>query len=291
MSRERLRLLWYALMVPLVAQDSLEQELAEVGHYVTHYSADELAREPWHLQRLRALLRQAATRNIWTETAAWAWKIWAGTMDPAGARGQDTAGTAFQGNPAAVLRAMDERSSVRLFDASPVPDDVLSAVLRSAIQAPSSCNRQPVRFLVVTDTPEIEYLSGARGSNYLRQAKALILVLCDLRRYRETGLERAYSPYLDAGAAIENMLLAATACELGSCWVNCGQDEIAEGVRRQVYKRFGIGPELLWAGMVALGYALRAVPKPPRNPLEYYLLDGAPAASQRDISQEAAASR
>ena len=176
---------------------------------------------------------------------------------------------------------MNERSSVRLFDASPVPDDLLSAVLRSAIQAPSSCNRQPVRFMVVTDTPGIEYLAGARGSNYLRQAKALILVLCDLRRYRETGLERTYSPYLDAGAAIENMLLAATACGLGSCWVNCGQDEIPQDVRRQVYERLDIGPELLWAGMVALGYARRAIPKPPRHSLECYLLDRHGAASWR----------
>ena len=99
MIRERLRLLWHAARVPLAARHSLEQEVAEVAHYVTHYSADELAREPWHLQRLRALLRQAATRDLWTETVAWAWKIWAGTIDPTGARGQDTAGTLSRATP------------------------------------------------------------------------------------------------------------------------------------------------------------------------------------------------
>ena len=46
-----------------------------------------------------------------------------------------------------------ERRATTSFDGSPVPDDVLSAILNAGMEAPSGYNLQPWRFIVVR-TPD-----------------------------------------------------------------------------------------------------------------------------------------
>jgi nitroreductase len=75
--------------------------------------------------------------------------------------------------------------------------------------APSGYNRQPWEFVVVTQRARIEQLASP-VAQWMGQAGALIAVVMDPTS--EYWLE-------DASAAIENMLIAATALGYGSCWV------------------------------------------------------------------------
>jgi nitroreductase len=49
-----------------------------------------------------------------------------------------------------VLSAIEGRKSIRVFKSDPVPREMIEKVLQAAIQAPSSSNQQPWRFIVVT---------------------------------------------------------------------------------------------------------------------------------------------
>ncbi|HXI03675.1 MAG TPA: nitroreductase family protein, partial [Candidatus Saccharimonadales bacterium] len=51
----------------------------------------------------------------------------------------------------AFLESMRRRRSVRDFSPDPVPEALLRSVIEAAAQAPSGANRQPWRFVLVTD--------------------------------------------------------------------------------------------------------------------------------------------
>ncbi|HNK64298.1 MAG TPA: nitroreductase family protein [Anaerolineales bacterium] len=60
------------------------------------------------------------------------------------------------------------RRSVRRFRPDPVPDSVLRDILHTATFAPSAHNRQPWRFIVLTDPRAKERLSNSMGEEFQR---------------------------------------------------------------------------------------------------------------------------
>ena len=52
-----------------------------------------------------------------------------------------------------LLEGLMTTRAIRRYRDEPVPDDVLRAVLFAATRAPSGSNRQPFRFVVLTDGP------------------------------------------------------------------------------------------------------------------------------------------
>lgn len=63
------------------------------------------------------------------------------------------------------------RRSVRRFKPDPVPDSVLRDILHTATFAPSAHNRQPWRFIVLTDSSTKTHLSDAMAEEFLRDLK------------------------------------------------------------------------------------------------------------------------
>ena len=64
------------------------------------------------------------------------------------------ADTALPADRFGLLEGITTTRAVRSYTSDPVPDDVLRAVLFAASRAPSGSNRQPFRFLVLTDGPK-----------------------------------------------------------------------------------------------------------------------------------------
>ena len=60
------------------------------------------------------------------------------------------------------------RRSIRRFKTDPVPDSVLRDILHTATYAPSAHNRQPWRFIVLTDSPAKKHLSDAMAGEFQR---------------------------------------------------------------------------------------------------------------------------
>jgi nitroreductase len=108
-----------------------------------------------------------------------------------------------------LFEAVKTRASVRSFAPCDIADAKLEAIVDAGRRAPSGVNRQPCEFIIVRDKALIEALGKIQDC--IAQATATIAVVVD---------EKA-TPYWreDAAAAIENMLLAATAMGYASLWV------------------------------------------------------------------------
>jgi nitroreductase len=106
------------------------------------------------------------------------------------------------------LEAIRKRRSVREYTGEPIPKEDLETIVDAGRLAASGHNHQPWDFVVVTERAMIEQLKVA--SLWMEQAGAIIAVVVDpsSRWWQEDG-----------SAAVENMLIAATALGYGSCWL------------------------------------------------------------------------
>jgi nitroreductase len=124
------------------------------------------------------------------------------------------------------------RHSVRTYRPDPPPEELILQCLEAARTAPSWRNGQCWRFVVVQERKAIEQLAAQRIYGYpinswLTSAPAVVVACADPR---ESG-RHGDLPYwaVDTAIAMENLVLAATAVGLGTCWV-AGFDE--EAIRR-----------------------------------------------------------
>lgn len=95
-----------------------------------------------------------------------------------------------------------------------VPRDDLRRILEAGLAAPSGCNKQTTSFIAVDDAQTLQRLKDVIDPPIAQTAPAAICVLTQrITAYRD----KCYAVQ-DYAAAIENMLLAATALGYQSCW-------------------------------------------------------------------------
>ena len=181
-----------------------------------------------------------------------------------------------------VLEAIRKRRAVRHYRPDPVSGEDIMTVLHAANSAPSALNRQQWEFLVVKGEKILEmgksyrstldaYLanwdaSPMRGfitkEEFIRYAEtyggapAVIVILTpvdELANFRKANLE-------SASAAMQNLLLAATALGLGTCWMT-GPLRDEESLRRIL----PIPDDREIVAVTPLGYPETIPAPPPRS--------------------------
>jgi len=132
-----------------------------------------------------------------------------------------------------VFEAIKTRRSIRAFTKQDVSKEDLKKLLDAARWAPSAGNIQPWEFMVVRD-PEIKKgLSiAALDQSFIEEAPVVIVVCANLTLSARGYGVRGSSLYClqDTAAAIQNMLLAACALGLATCWVGAFHEEEARRV-------------------------------------------------------------
>jgi len=121
-----------------------------------------------------------------------------------------------------VFRCIEMRKSVRSFKDIPIPESDLLKILKAGILAPSAGNIQPWRFIVTTRRDLKTKLAEAALGQYWMVEAGIIITVCAVEEESETYYgSRGKNLYCiqDTAAAVENILLAATALGYGSCWV------------------------------------------------------------------------
>ena len=112
-----------------------------------------------------------------------------------------------------VFEAIQRRKSVRAYAKTPVPDEKLEKILEAARLAPSAENIQPWYFIVVTDHEKRKQIAKSGIFAGFLDESPVVIVGCG---------DRKASPkwyVIDVAIAMQNMVLAATAEGLGTCWI------------------------------------------------------------------------
>jgi nitroreductase len=114
------------------------------------------------------------------------------------------------------------RESVRNFSTEPVPQEILEQILEAGRWAPSAQNKQPWRFIVITDKTVIQKLHLHCGFiglvNVFMKDASFIVIACADPKEDITINGQAY--YLvDTAIALQQMVLSAWSFGVGSCWM------------------------------------------------------------------------
>ena len=196
-----------------------------------------------------------------------------------------------------VAEAVRKRRSIRKYSPDPVPPADLLAVLEAGRLAPSGCNCQPWRFIVVRSARVREALADQamtlpQNALICRQAPVLIVALADLNSHcaiperilelaaadpeaatptiaKRTGRllrsrfekmpsgEREAYMSLNVAVALAQMMLQATELGYGTCWLKA-YDEAA------VKELLQVPPEMTVVAITPLGRPLESPPPRPR---------------------------
>lgn len=150
------------------------------------------------------------------------------------------------------VRLLTERRSCRRFLDQAVPRKLLEQITEAGLYAPSGENRQSTKCIVIQDEEIISKLSridgvfdGNMDGDAFYGAKTVILVVSD---------ETNHTYIEDGSLVLGNMLLAASALELGGCWVHWARETMDTPYGRKLKKKWNIPEEYVGIGFCILGY-------------------------------------
>ena len=151
------------------------------------------------------------------------------------------------------IACMKTRRSVRLFRDASIDRSVVEDIVDCARLAASANNEQPWTFVAIDDEDVRKTIAGmTEWGKFIAQAPVCIAVLCrPTRHYLEDG-----------SAATQNLLNAARAHGLGSCWVAGDKKPYASAIAELLGAPAGV----LLVSLVALGKPAEE-PAPAKKPL------------------------
>ncbi len=181
------------------------------------------------------------------------------------------------------LEAILTRRSTRNYRPDPVEQEKLDRILEAGRQAPSGGNNQTSHFFVIRNRDVLDKLiamtekafadmevtentyasmrhsiTASRKGGYVFCYNAPVLIVAANRKDYGNNIA-------DCACALENMMVAANALDLGTCWINQlkwlnEEPEIVEYLRG-----FGLKEEERVYGAVAVGYPATDTGLPNRN--------------------------
>jgi len=157
-----------------------------------------------------------------------------------------------------IFEAISQRYSYRgEFLSTPIPREDLRKIVEAGVNAPSGKNEQTTSFVIVDDPELIKQLATVVNRPVCFTAKAMIVCVIDPRPV----LNDVTFAVEDCAAAVENMLLAATALGYASVWL----DGVlrADSIANRIAKLLGVPPHLSVRILLPLGVA-----KEPGHPRE-----------------------
>jgi nitroreductase len=174
-----------------------------------------------------------------------------------------------------ILDLITSRQSDRKYSEKPVEKEKLDRIVEAGRMAPSACNAQPWKFVVVTDRELVLKIAEAASAkligmnSFVAQAPVILVVVREQAnlssRVGATIKNKDYS-LIDIGIATENICLQAHAEGIGSCIIGWFDE-------KQIMKLLSIPKSKRVELIITLGYSLsdqrEKRRKPPDDTVSY----------------------
>ena len=113
----------------------------------------------------------------------------------------------------------ETRRSVRAYKPDAVPEELVQQVLETGRLAPSACNKQPWRFIVVRSETTRRALGAAYAREWFWKAPVVIAVCILPKEAWVRSFDGKNYAMVDGALAMDHMQLAAAELGLGTCWI------------------------------------------------------------------------
>lgn len=163
------------------------------------------------------------------------------------------------------------RRSVKKYKSAPVPQEIIYKIINAGLYAANGMGAQSPIIIQVTNKEMRDKLSkmnaDVMGANTdpFYGAPAVLVVLAD--KNRPTAV-------YDGSLVMGNLMLAAHALGIGSCWIHRAKEEFESEEGKEILKSLGIEGEYIGIGHCIIGFA-DGEPKPQaeRKPGRVYKID------------------
>ena len=168
------------------------------------------------------------------------------------------------------LENLMTRRSIRRYKPEQITKEELKQVIEAGVCAPTGKNLQSPIIVAVQDPETVRYLSRlnaqSRGisADPFYGAPTVLIVLAE-----------ADSPFAvqDGSLVMGNLMNAAHAVGLGSCWINRAKEVFDGEEGKALLKKWGIEGEYVGVGHCILGYPEEAPAMKPRKENYVYYVD------------------
>lgn len=158
------------------------------------------------------------------------------------------------------LNILKTRRSIRKFKNDAIPQDILGAIVEAGTYAPTGMGRQSPVIIVITDKEMRDKIMrenaaiGGWDKNFdpFYGAPAILLVIA----------KNVPTAVYDGSCVITDLMNAAWALGIGSCWIHRAKEEIESDFGKELLKSLGIEGDYIGVGHVALGYIDGESPSP-----------------------------
>ena len=158
------------------------------------------------------------------------------------------------------FNVIEQRHSVRSYRPDPVEPEKLQQVLEAAQLAPTACNLQEFKMIVIKTSGYQGELKKIYSREWFTEAP-YVLCVCSIPSKTWVRKDRKNYSDVDAAIVMEHIILAATALGLGTCWIGAFDAQAA----REVLELDGSWEPV---ALTPLGYARENPVKRERKSLE-----------------------
>ncbi len=158
------------------------------------------------------------------------------------------------------MKTLLERRSIRKYTEEQVDEATLDQILKAGTYAPSCMGKQSAVMVVIRDKETLKTLSainaeiqGNPTGNPFYGAPTAVLVLAD---------SATPCPVQDAALVLGNLMNAAYALGVSSCWINRAKETFERPEGKELLKKWGLPETLVAVGYCILGYADGPAPEP-----------------------------
>ena len=169
-----------------------------------------------------------------------------------------------------VLEMMKSRRSVRSYKPDMIPKEIIEQIVEAGTYAPTGMGRQSPVIVAVTNREARDRLSrmnaavmGGSGDPFYG-APVVLIVLAD----RQIGTH-----LYDGSLVMGNLMLAAHALGIGSCWIHRAKEEFDSPEGKEFLRSLGLTGDYEGIGHCILGYVDGAYPeaKPRKENWAYFV--------------------
>lgn len=168
-----------------------------------------------------------------------------------------------------------QRRSIRKYSHGITNQD-FQHILNNVNYAPSSCNRQPIEFILLRDSIIIDKIAKIKKQSFISGAETCILVISDLSIYPPKSVKSRsasfwYFLYMDAGASIQTLLLTISKLNFGACWVNCIESD-SNKIKQIKKLELELAKNKIVTAIIPVGVPSEIVKTPGRKDAKYKII-------------------